>query len=146
MRGKKLTGPQQRNAFSQGIALGLSVLERYEFEFNTIRIDLAFEQAWDEWPAEYRAQFSQVNTDLKNGTNPVWVMTRAQETTRSATPLFWDTSDRPIKIYQRGEDWDSDNPSDGQYALRMVGTDVPLDGWVSLAKEFLTAYDRWRTD
>lgn len=141
MRGK-LSGPQQRNAVSQGVALGLSVLERYEFKFDKFRIDMSFEQAWDGWPKEYRAMFTQVSTDLRNGTDAVYVMTRASESTKSATPLFWDRTDSLITIHQRGEDWDSSNPDDVEYALKMVGSDVPLHGWVSLATEFLAAFDR----
>lgn len=141
MRGK-LSGPQQRNAVSQGVALGLSVLERYEFKFDKFRIDMSFEQAWDGWPTEYRAMFSQVNTDLRNGTDAVYVMTRASESTRSATPLFWDRTGSLITIRQRGDDWDSSDPDDVEYALKMVGSDVPLDGWLSLATEFLAAFDR----
>lgn len=141
MRGK-LSGPQQRNAVSQGIALGLSVLERYEFEFNKFRIDMSFENAWRDWPSEYRSLFSQVSTDLRNGTDAVYVMTRASETTKSATPLFWDRTGTHIRIHQRGDDWDSSDPEDVEYALKMVGSDVPLDGWVSLATEFLAGFDR----
>ncbi|MGV0772047.1 hypothetical protein [Mycobacterium syngnathidarum] len=141
MTGRKLTGPQQRIAVSQGVALGLSVLDRYEFAFDKFRIDLAFERAWRDWPSEYRDQFPQVSTDLRNGTDAVWVMTRASEKKR-VTPLFWDWSGPQITIYQRGDDWDSTDPDKVEYALNMVGSAVPLDGWLSIATSFLTAYDR----
>ena len=64
----KMTATRQRNAVSQGIALGFCMLERYEFRFDKMRIDLAFERAWQTWPEEYRSRFPQVSTDLRNGT------------------------------------------------------------------------------
>lgn len=139
--GVKITAARQRNAVSQGIALGLCVLERYEFEFDKMRIDLAFEKAWRDWPDEYRSRFPQVDTDLKKGTDAVWVMTHATET-KNVTPLFWDFSGPRITIHQRGDDWDSADRADVEYALEMVDGDVPLGGWVSLAQEFLNAFDR----
>lgn len=122
-------------------ALGFCMLERYEFRFDKMRIDLAFERAWQTWPDAYRRRFPQVNTDLRNGTDAVWVMTRADEK-KNVTPLFWDWSGGQITIHQRGDDWESSDPDDVDYALCMVGGEVPLDGWVSLAQEFLTAVDR----
>lgn len=41
-----ITSARQRNAVSQGIALGLWMVERYEFTFDKQRIDLAFDHAW----------------------------------------------------------------------------------------------------
>jgi hypothetical protein len=132
---------RQRNAVSQGIAFGFCILGRYEFKFDKLRIDLAFERAWREWPDRYKSQFSQVNTDLSKGTDAVWVMTHADER-KQVTPLFWDWSGRSLTIYQRGNDWDSDDPRDVEYALKMIDGDVPLEGWVSLARAFLNDYDR----
>jgi hypothetical protein len=40
-----ITPARQRNAVSEGIALGLCMLERYEFPYDKVRIDLAFERA-----------------------------------------------------------------------------------------------------
>jgi len=99
---RKITAARQRNAVSQGIALGLCVLGRYEFKFDKLRIDLAFEHAWRDWPDRYKSQFSQVDTDLRKGKDAVWVMTRADESKR-VTPLFWDWSGAVITIHQRGE-------------------------------------------
>jgi hypothetical protein len=114
---------------SQGIAIGLCVLERYEFKFDKFRVDMAFEHAWRDWPDRYKSQFPQVTTDLSKGTDAVWVMTHADER-KQVTPLFWDSSDGKLTIYQRGDDWDSDDSGDVDYALKMVDGDVPLDAWV----------------
>ena len=37
---------------------------------------------------------------------------------------------------------DPDDPNDVEYALGMVDGDVPLEGWVSLARDFLADFDR----
>jgi hypothetical protein len=76
---RKITPARQRNAVSQGIALGFCMLERYEFKFDKMRVDLAFEHAWRDWPDGYKSQFPQVSTDLSKGTDAVWVMTHADE-------------------------------------------------------------------
>ncbi|WP_454788514.1 hypothetical protein [Mycolicibacterium lutetiense] len=140
MRGK-LTPTRQRNAVSQGVALGFCVLGRYELDHQKTRIDLAFERAWRNWPAEYRAYFSQVSSDLSKGRDAVWVMAEATERKR-VTPLYWEWSGAKFTIRQRGNDWDSSDPDDVEYALQMIETDVPLHGWVSLAREILDALDR----
>jgi hypothetical protein len=54
-------------------------LGRYEFKFDKLRIDLAFEHVWRDWPDRYKSQFSQVDTEPRNGTDAVWVMTYADE-------------------------------------------------------------------
>lgn len=111
------------------------MLERYEFAFDKFRVDLAFEHAWRDWPEHYRSQFPQVNTDLRKGTDAVWVMTHADENKKTYV-FFWDWSDGKLTIYGRGE-WDSDDPADVEFALEVIDGDVPLEGWVSLARDFL---------
>lgn len=139
--GSKITAARQRNAVSQGMALGLCMFERYEFKFEKLRVDLAFERAWRAWPDHYKSRFSQVDTDLRKGTDAVWVMTHADER-KQVTPLFWDWSSGKLTIHQRGDDWDSDDPNDIEYALSLVDGDVPLEGWISLARAFLDDFDR----
>jgi hypothetical protein len=125
----KITVARQRNAVSQGMA------------FDKMRVDLAFEHAWLDWPDRYRSQFPQVSTDLRNGSDAVWVMTHADEQ-KQVTPLFWGWSGGPITIHQRGSDWESDDPGDVAYALSMIPGAVPLEGWLSLARDFLSDFDR----
>ncbi|WP_166906834.1 hypothetical protein [Mycobacterium sp. DL440] len=138
---RKLTPAHQRNAVSQGIALGLRVLRRSEFDHQKTRVDLAFEHAWRDWPAEYRAHFSQVNSDLSKGKDAFWVLSEATKK-KKVTPLYWEWTGPKLVIHQRSDDWDSDNPDDLEHAMQMIGTDVPLHGWVSLATEFLSQLDR----
>lgn len=138
MAGKSATN--QRNAVSEGMAFGLCKLERYEFPFPKMRIDFAFERAWRNWPDQYCSQFSQAGTDLRNGLGGSLVMTGATEK-KQTFAFFWDR-DYPPKIYARQQDWDSDDPDDVDFALRVIDGDVPQAGWVSLAQDFVTDLDR----
>jgi len=63
-------------------------------------------------------------------------MTRASQTKQTRI-LYWDRGGALV-IYQRAGDWDPGDPDDLQYALNMIDRDVPLEGWISLAREFLT--------
>lgn len=135
-----MSATNQRNAVSEGMAFGLCMLERYEFPFPKMRIDFAFEHAWRNWPDWYRSQFSQVGTDLRNGLGGSLVMTRATEK-KQTFAFFWDR-DYPSTIYARQQGWDSDDPADVDFALKVVGGDVPQAGWVSLAKDFVADLDR----
>jgi hypothetical protein len=93
---------------------------------------------WQSWPDRYKSQFPQVDTDLRNGTNAVWVMTHADEKKKTYV-LFWDWEGGPLSVYGRRSDWDfSDNSDDLQHAVTMIDGNVPLDGWISLEQDFLT--------
>lgn len=136
-----ISAARQRNAVSEGFALGLCILERYEFPFEKMRVELAFENAWRDWPERYKSQFSQVATDLRNGTDAVWVMTHADQGKRTMV-FFWEVTGPKITIYGRSGDWNSDDPEDVAYAVRVIDGDVPIEGWVSLAQEFVSHLDR----
>jgi hypothetical protein len=135
----KISPARQRNAVSQGIALGLCMLDRNEFAFDKLRIDLAFEHAWRDWDARYRSQFPRVSSDLAKGTDAVWVMAHADEA-KNTLVLFWDWSGRDLTIYARGE-WDPNEASEVKWALSVIDGEVPLEGWLSLARTFLADFD-----
>lgn len=137
-----LTPAKQRNAVSQGMALGLALLDRYELPFdNKMHIDMAFEYAWENWPNRYKAQFSQVDHDLKIGRDAVWVMIHADERKRTGV-LVWEwAAPGPIRIHARRQDWNSDDAGDVASALASIAGDVPIDGWLSLAQEFVTHFE-----
>ena len=136
---KSITPARQRNAISEGMALGLCMRERYRFRHDKLRVDLAFERAWRDWP--YRQRFSQVDTDLRKGMGGSLVMTHANET-KSTYVFFWDYHGPDLIIYGRTGDWETDNPEDVAYAVKMIDGDVPLAGWVRLADSFLEDFDR----
>ncbi len=139
---QRLSAAQQRNGVSEGIALGFCILGRTEFQFDKLRIDLAFERAWRDWPDKYRSQYRQVSTDLRNGSDAVWKMLHANHRSQ-VYALYWDwESPGPIRIHARQDDWDAEDPADLEFAISVISGDVPAEGWVSLARDFLDDFDR----
>ncbi|VTR77747.1 hypothetical protein [Cellulomonas hominis] len=131
------TTAQQRNAVSEGIALGFAMCDLDELPFDKLRIDLAFDYAWRQWPHAHR--FPQVQTDLRNGTDPVWVMTHADEK-KQVWNLFWDRSaGSSIRIYARSR-WEDDFDADA--IASMVDDDIPAEDWMTFAQDFLRAFER----
>jgi len=132
----KMTPTRQRNAVSEGAALGLVVLGYDRIRFEKWRVDLAFESAWRNWP--YRSTFSQVVTDIRQGLDGVNAMTRASEAKRTMC-FYWDRG-KDLAIYWRQHDFDPKSGDDLAWATRMIDGGVPLEGWKSLAQAFLDAY------
>lgn len=134
-----LSPTQQRNAVSEGFALGLVMCGRTSLPFDKVRVDLAFAGAWRGW--DWRHRFAQVNTDLSKGLDATWALTRATEAKRTWA-FFWDTSCSALTIIARQSDWDPEAEDDVEFALEVIGGEIPLEGWVSLAQEFLRRLDR----
>ncbi|MGY5310737.1 hypothetical protein [Nocardia gipuzkoensis] len=132
------TPARQRNAVSEGMALGLLLCGRNTVAYDKVAVDLAFEGAWQMW--EYRDQFPQVDTDLRKGLDGIWAMTRADEQ-KQVWVLFWET-DGELTICARQSDWDFEDPADLEYAIKMIDGDVPVEGWKALAQEFLDRFER----
>lgn len=129
-----LTATRQRNAVSEGMALGLLLCGCASVPFEKVGVDLAFSGAWRGW--QWRVGFPQVSTDLAKGLDGVRAMTRVTESKRTFL-LFWDTSGGELTIRSRQADWDPSDGTDVDYALGVVGGDVPAEGWRALAQEFL---------
>jgi hypothetical protein len=134
-----MTPTRQRNAVSEGMALGLVLCGRDSLPFEKVDVDLAFAGAWRAW--EWRNRFPQVNTDLANGLDGTWAMTRATKSKR-AWALFWDTSGGQLTVQSRQPDWDPADDDDVDFALGVIDGDVPAEGWMALAREFLRRLDR----
>ena len=132
----KITPARQRNAVSEGIALGLVMCGRTELPFDKLRIDLSFEGAWRNWP--YQDRFSQVGADLRNGSDGVWVMTHA-ERQRQVWNLYWEHSGAVFTIYARSQ-WSEQ--LDPVAIAESIDGDVPADGWHVLAQDFLIRFDQ----
>lgn len=134
-----ITPARQRNAVSEGIALGLLVSGRDSLPYDKVRLDLAFEGAWRSW-SPYRDRFRQVTTDVAKGSG-ARVMTRADRQ-KQVWALYWDNDGAELRIRARQPDWSADNPEDVDFALRVIDGDVPVSGWQQLAGEFLRRFDR----
>lgn len=122
---------------SEGTALGLLMCGRNAIRYDKVKVDLAFEGAWRSWP--YADQFSQVNTDLRNGSGGSTVMARADER-KQVWNLFWDTSGGELAIYARPQ-WQDDD-IDAEFVARMIDGGVPAEGWRGLAEDFLDRFER----
>ncbi len=129
-----MTPTSQRNAVSEGMALGLALCGHPMVPHDKVRVDLAFTGAFRAW--EYSSRFPQVNTDVSKGLDGIRAMTRAGEKNRTFV-LFWDTDGPEITIYARQADLDLEDSVDLEYALGVIDGEVPRDGWVSLADAFL---------
>lgn len=128
---------RQRNAVSEGIALGLLMCGRDVLPFDKMNVDLSFEGAWRGWT--YRSRFSQVSTDLRQGLDGCWAMTHADER-KHVWNLYWDTSGSELVIRARGQRADED--IDPQVVAESIDGDVPALGWRGLAEDFLTRFER----
>lgn len=129
------TAARQRNAVSEGMALGLVLNGENSIPFDTVAVDLAFEAAFRTW--RYADRFPQVKTDLRNGSDGTWVMTRATKG-KQVWVLYWQTSGSRLQILARQQDWDPNADDDVIYALNMIDGGVTREGWISLGREFLS--------
>jgi hypothetical protein len=132
-----ITAARQRNAVSEGMTLGLPMCGRNSLPFDKVSIELSFEGAWRFW--QYRRTFPQVDTDVRQGLDGVWAMTRADER-KQPFNLFWHTDAPEVTICGRGV-W-SDEDVDADQASAWIDGGVPAEGWRDLATDFLGRFDR----
>lgn len=132
----KMTATSQRNAVSEGAALGFVALGYDRINFEKVRVDLAFEATWRNWP--YSSRFSQVGTDVRQGLDGVNVMTHASEKKHTAC-FYWERGNE-LTIFWRQHDFNPTSDDDLMWAAGMVDGDVPLEGWKTLAQGFLDVY------
>lgn len=125
-----ITPSRQRNAVSEGLALGLLMNDCNTIDFPDVHIttvELSFAGAWREW--RYRDRFPRVSSDLRNGSNEWIVMTHADEAKRTYL-YYWDD----LTIYARN-DWALEDPP--ETLAPRIGGEVPAEGWSDLAKALL---------
>jgi hypothetical protein len=129
-----LTPTVQRNAVSEGMALGLLACGRDALPADKDRLGPAFERAWRSWA--HRVVFPQIEGDLSNGEDGMSVMTNANAP-KEAWALFWEQDGGAFLIRARQPDWSPEDADDLNYAAVVIDGDVPLVGWEALAREFL---------
>lgn len=126
-----LTSTQQRNAVSEGMALGLLMCDADALPFTKLAIDLAFNAAWLEWPQ--RSLFPQVSSDLRNGSDPTRVITRASERSHTFN-LFWDLEGWVPTVFSRSA---SETELDVEFVASVISGQLPAERWRHLAAAFL---------
>lgn len=139
----KPTSARQRNAASEGIALGLVALGHSRLRHDKIAVDLAFTAAWGSWA--HSSRFSQVSTDLRNGSDGIWVMTHVDTALRART-VYWVVGDGELRITTEHSDWDPQDPDELAWAVSRIDDEVDLDGWIDLGQAFLDHFDPPRVE
>lgn len=129
----KISAGRQRNAVSEGAALGLVMCGRDGVPSETWRLSLAFEGAWRAWDSSYKSMFSQVSTDLRQGQNGYIAMTHADEK-KHVWNLYWDRSGSTYVIRARQQWSDGIDPD---AVAKSIDGGIPADGWRELASDFL---------
>jgi|1186.fasta_scaffold169072_1 hypothetical protein len=129
-----LTPAVQRNAVSEGIALGLLMCGRNALPADEGGLGPAFERAWLSWP--HRVVFPQIEMDLSGGEDAVSVMTKANAP-KQAWALYWEQFGGEFLIHARQPDWSADDADDLNYAAVVIDGDIALVDWQALAREFL---------
>lgn len=132
----RITPTQQRNAVSEGLALGLALLGHLALPDAKARVDEVFAPAWSAWP--YRDSFARVSFDVGRGHDGIHVMTRATVGKQTRT-LYW-VRDGQLAVVLRDSAWNPRSVIDVDRAVTAIDGDVPVDGWVDLARGFLDAY------
>lgn len=137
LRYVRITPARQRNAVSEGMAVGLLMAGRDVLPYDKVRVDLAFEGAWRGW--DFRGKFPQVSTDLRSGSDGVHVMTRADEQ-KHVWHLFWAREGMNLRIVARPQ-WEAEAIEPDIVADSLDG-DVAPTGWLALAENFLERFER----
>jgi len=131
-----LSSTRQRNAVSEGVALGLLMCDHDELPFNKVALDLAFARAFRAW--SYSSRFRQVLTDLSHGLDGSRAMTRANAR-KHVFNLYWENDGRTLRILARGSD---DRSLDADEVADAIDGEVPAIGWQELAELFLKRFER----
>jgi hypothetical protein len=134
-----LTPAVQRNAVSEGTALGLLACGRGALPADKADLSLAFERAWRSWA--HRVVFPQIEMDLSGGEDGVSVMTKA-DAPKQAWALYWEQNGDEFLIQARQPDWSPADADDLNYAAVVIDGDVALASWTALAREFLRHFEQ----
>lgn len=121
----------QRNAVSEGFALGLTMegMDTLSYEnYHMTSVDLSLAYAWRHWP--HRTTFPKVDADFRNRRTEHLIVAHATQR-RHTQVFYWDRYD----IITRGQwDW----PSEFEEAAKFIDGEVSAEGWRTLAEMFLT--------
>lgn len=129
-----ITSTRQRNAVSEGAALGLLRCGHTTLPVHPVAVELAFGGSWRSW--SHSGGFPQVRTDLRHGLGEIHVLTRAKRSQQTLV-LYWERIDGQWHVCRRQDDWDPDDDRGLEFAVSMIDGDVPLQGWVDLAQGML---------
>lgn len=125
-----LTPARQRNAVSEGFALGLVMCDLARIPNNRAAVGLAFASAWRAWP--HQQHFPQVGTDLSKGMSPLLVAVHAEQG-RQTWRLYWERVGAEWVVRAR----DGGGQVDSDEVAATIDGDLPVATWADLARAFL---------
>lgn len=137
-----LTDSRQRNAVSEGLALGVLMCGTDRIGYADvdgnfkIAADFAFLHAWRRWP--HRNLFPRVARDTEL-IDPIWIAVHADE--RRQVSLYWEQTSTGYVVRQRGR-W-ANGMVDPDDAAASIDGGLEPAAWASLAQPFL---DHLRSD
>lgn len=126
-----LSSTRQRNAVSEGFALGLLRNDRVELPRDKVAIDLAFDHAWRNWDRKHL--YPQVSTDLRNGSDGIYVITRARKN-HGVIHFYWDADSWPYKVVARHG---ASSIEEVESIAENIDGGLPLSVWAELVRLFL---------
>ncbi len=133
----KMSPTTQRNTVSEGMALGLLMNEVGELSGEKYLIDLAFEAEFPLWT--HASEFPQVRTDLRNGLDGIYAITRA-DYRKQVFHLYWDSGEWPRFICVRPQ-WE-DVDIDADVVAASLHPRIPAESWRILAASYLRHFNR----
>ncbi|OZC91751.1 hypothetical protein CH254_04535 [Rhodococcus sp. 06-412-2C] len=129
---------RQRNAVSEGAALGVVLCGKYSLPADESALDSAFTAAWRRWP--YAHAFPQVGIDIRNGKNGYLVLTRA-DAAKQTSNFYWHVDGDELTICPRPQ-W-RHSQLDESIAASEIEGDIPVRGWYDLGNGLLQRLEDW---
>lgn len=127
-----LSASQQRNAVSEGFALGLLSNGYGGVRDDKESIDHSVEEAWSAW--EERHRFPQVSADIRKGLAGSIVMTRRQGI--PSRGLVW--SEGPeYQVLVKVSELDPDRVDDLEFLASLIQGNLSLGHWKELGKKLV---------
>lgn len=124
-----LSASQQRNAVSEGFALGLISNGYRGLRDDKVAIDLSVEEAWSKWSE--RSRFPQVSTDLRKGLAGSIVMSRRQGV--PSRGLVW-SHDPEYQVLIKVGELDPRRVDDLEFLASLIRGKLSLDQWKALGR------------
>lgn len=121
-----LSKARQETAVGEGLAIGCRALGFTAVTSNKMAVEFAFVRAWRDW--RYASTFRVVHAT--HARNDLLRILHASSNRRGVIVADWSCG-RYYEPRLRG-DWDVEECA----SLVERGTDVPLDGWIDLARAF----------
>ncbi|MFC3297886.1 hypothetical protein [Clavibacter michiganensis] len=126
---------QQRNSFSEGLALGMILNGHREFSYSKTSLDLAVASAYSAW--SHASSFPALNAELRRSRDGTRALMRA-DVRKSTFAFFWETPRAMLRVVDRQPGWSERQYEDVQWAASVIGGGLTSDDWKALAADVLS--------